>query len=115
MSSRLQWTPEITVSAELARGLVAAQFPALAHAPLAPFGNGWDNTAFLVGDVVFRFPRRTIAVPLLEREIAILPLLAPLLPAAIPVPSYTGVASDAYPGPSPGMTGSPERRCAARA
>ena len=102
MSDRPQWMPEITVSRELARALVAAQFPELVHASPAPFGNGWDNTAFLVGDVVFRFPRRAIAVPLMEREIAILPLLAPLLPASIPVPRYAGVASDAYPWPFAG-------------
>jgi aminoglycoside phosphotransferase (APT) family kinase protein len=47
----------------------------------------------------FRFPRRTIVVPGLEREVAVLPLLAPLLPAPIPVPELVGRPGHGYPFP----------------
>jgi len=98
-----QWTAEREVTPAQARALIASQFPALAAASVEPFGNGWDNTAFLVGRTyVFRFPRRTIAVPLIEREIAILPLLAPAVPAPIPVPCFAGVPTEAYPWPFAG-------------
>ena len=53
---------------------------------------GWDNTVVLVDDVwVFRFPRREIALPGIDREIALLPRLAPQLSLPIPVPEHVGV------------------------
>ena len=59
---------------------------------------GWDRTAWLVDERwVFGFPRRTVVVSGIERELAWLPRLAPLLPAPIPVPAFTGEPSDAFP------------------
>jgi aminoglycoside phosphotransferase (APT) family kinase protein len=79
------------VSPELAAGLIEAQFPALAPVRVAPLGVGWDNTAYRVNDThVFRFPRREIAVPLLETEARVLPAIAARLPLAVPVPEYLG-------------------------
>ena len=53
---------------------------------------GWDNTVVLVDDDwVFRFPRREIALPGIDREIALLPRLAPQLSLPIPVPEHVGV------------------------
>jgi aminoglycoside phosphotransferase (APT) family kinase protein len=86
-----QWTAEIRVDEALARRLVATQFPPLPERSLAFLGEGWDYVAFLVDEAfVFRFPRREIGVPGTEREIATLPLLAPLLPVAVPNPVYVG-------------------------
>jgi aminoglycoside phosphotransferase (APT) family kinase protein len=63
-------------------------------------GEGWDNIAYLVnGEWVFRFPRRTIAVPLLETEARVLPLLAPRLPFPIPVPVWFGQPDASYTWP----------------
>jgi aminoglycoside phosphotransferase (APT) family kinase protein len=85
------WLPEVLVSPELARKLIASAFPELAPVGLEPFGEGWDNTAFLVNEAwVFRFPRRQIAAECLEAEIRVLPQIAPLLPLAVPVPRYVG-------------------------
>ena len=65
------WTAEHTVDEALARSLVETQFPDLAPARLTPLGVGWDNTVYDVdGRWVFRFPRRAIAVPLLETELS---------------------------------------------
>ena len=56
---------------------------------------GWDNTIVLVDeDWVFRFPRREIALPGIDREIALLPRLAPQLSLPIPVPEHVGVYGD---------------------
>ncbi|MDE2481197.1 MAG: phosphotransferase [bacterium] len=97
------WTPELVVDASLARPLIAASFPDLADAPVEPLGSGWDNAAFLVGEqLVFRFPQRTLAVALMEREIAMLPMLAPQLPLPIPHPRYVGTPSASYPWPFAG-------------
>ncbi len=92
------WEAEVDVTAELARGLIEAQFPELGGARVEPLGEGWDNAAFLVGgEYVFRFPRRAVAAPLMVREIAILPTLAPHLPHAISVARFAGKATGTYP------------------
>ena len=95
-----QWTAEVRVDEAFARHLVAAQFPPLPERSLEFLGEGWDYTAFLVDEsLVFRFPRRKIGVPGTGREIATLPLLAPLLPVAIPSPVHVGRPSDDFPWP----------------
>ena len=97
---RLQWEAEQPVSASLAAGLIGRQFPRLRGAPVEPLATGWDNTVYLVdGAWVFRFPRREIALPGIQREIAVLPLLAPHLPLPVPVPELVGRPSGAYPWP----------------
>jgi aminoglycoside phosphotransferase (APT) family kinase protein len=50
-------------------------------------------------DIAFRFPRREIAVPGVEREMAILPELAAQLPAPIPDATYAGAPSAEFPWP----------------
>ena len=93
------WEPERTIGPELALELIAEQFPEFRGAGIAPFGNGWDNTAVLVGDVVFRFPRRASTVALLETEARTLPALAARLPLAVPLPRWQGRPSARFPWP----------------
>jgi aminoglycoside phosphotransferase (APT) family kinase protein len=95
-----QWQPEHVVDVVAAAALVGAQFPELRDAPIEALATGWDNTVYLVGgDWVFRFPRRTIAVPGVQREIAVLPGLAPRLPLSVPVPELIGRPARDYPWP----------------
>jgi aminoglycoside phosphotransferase (APT) family kinase protein len=95
-----EWAPEHEVTAEAAAALIAGGFPELDGAPVEPLATGWDNTVFLVGgEWVFRFPRRRIAVPGIEREIAVLPVLAPRLPLPVPVPCFAAEPSAAFPWP----------------
>ncbi|HEX6751409.1 MAG TPA: phosphotransferase [Longimicrobium sp.] len=119
-----EWDAEREVTPELALDLVREQFPGIGRT-IAPFGFGWDNTAFLVdGDIVFRFPRREIAVPLIEREARLLPRIAPRLPLPIPCPAWIGAPSERFPWPFAGYRILPgrlafgladdERRAAAR-
>ena len=95
-----QWEPERVVDEERARHLIAAQFPELADVEVRELAAGWDNTVHLVdGRWAFRFPRRRIAVPGVEREIATLGRLAPHLPLPIPEPRFIGAPSDGYDWP----------------
>lgn len=97
------WHPEIAVDEATARALIRTQFPKLDASRVEAIGFGFDNTAFLVGDAyVFRFPRRAIAVELIEREMAVLPLIAPLVPIPIPVPILDGRPDGTYPWPFAG-------------
>lgn len=96
------WEAERRVSEALAAQLIEAQLPELApvRLPLDALGEGWDNVAYLVGgELVFRFPRRQIAVDFIEKEHRVLPALAPRLPLPIPRPLYLGRPSEAYPWP----------------
>jgi aminoglycoside phosphotransferase (APT) family kinase protein len=94
------WTPDWVVTPKLARALIEETWPELRPVSLNNIGTGWDNSAYLINSsYVFRFPRRTIAVPLIETEITLLPWLAPQLPLRIPVPVYAGSPSDSYPCP----------------
>src|SRR3954467_12842967 len=95
-----EWDPEHTVSADDAAGLIGGQFARLRGAPAEALATGWDNTVFLVGgEWVFRFPRRSVAVPGVRREIGLLPELAPRLPLPVPRPEFAGRPSPAYPSP----------------
>ena len=66
------WDAELAVDAELARILIARRFPELAEASIRPLDAGWDNAVLVVdGRLAVRFPRRAIAVPGIERELAV--------------------------------------------
>jgi aminoglycoside phosphotransferase (APT) family kinase protein len=99
----MAWVPERVVGPSLARSLIESQFPDLRPAFVEPLGQGFDNTAYRVnGAWVFRFPRRQVAVPLMEREPRLLPILAPLLPLPIPVPDHVGRGNEEFPWPFAG-------------
>jgi aminoglycoside phosphotransferase (APT) family kinase protein len=98
-----EWSAEQVVTEELARELIETQFPELRPVELSLLGEGWDNTAWQVnGTYVFRFPRRTFAVPLLETETALLPKIAPQLSLPIPVPIFVGRPVERFPWPFAG-------------
>jgi aminoglycoside phosphotransferase (APT) family kinase protein len=96
------WSPERIVDARLARELVGERF--FTPRSVEPIGEGWDNTVFLVdGEWVFRFPRREIAVPLLENEARLLPKLAPRLPLPIPkIELFAESGGERFPWPFAG-------------
>lgn len=94
------WVPQIEIDTTTARRLIDQQWPQLAGSSVKLIGNGWDNTVFkVVNDLLFRFPRREIAVALLEMEAKLLPWLAPQLPLAIPLPLYFGEPTGEFPWP----------------
>jgi aminoglycoside phosphotransferase (APT) family kinase protein len=78
--------------------VVESQFEALAPARAAYLGEGCDSCAFDVnGEWVFRFPKRADVAQQLEIEARMLPLLAEGSPLQIPVFSFLGCPSAAYP------------------
>ena len=95
-----EWTAEIDLDEARVRAIVGGQFPEVSLDGLAPFAAGWDNALWATGEgTAFRFPRRSIAVPGVEREIAVLPMLAPRVPLPIPVPTLIGRPAEGYPWP----------------
>jgi aminoglycoside phosphotransferase (APT) family kinase protein len=93
------WAAEVVVDEELVRRLLA-RFPELEVRSLRVLAEGWDNSVWVVDErYAFRFPRRAIAIPGVEREIAVLPRLAPLLPLPVPSPVFVGGPAEDYPWP----------------
>jgi len=79
---------------------ISAHFPDLCIHSIAFYKEGWGNRLCLVnGAIVFRFPVDPHGAHQLEREIRLLPILAPELPLPIPTYQYVAPASDAYPYP----------------
>ena len=90
---------DVQVDASLVRRLVAAQFPEWASLAIEPVESaGWDNTIFRLGpDLAVRLPRRRISAEHVRNEHRWLPLMAPELPLAVPVPIGQGVPGEGYP------------------
>lgn len=92
-----EWSAEVTVGRELVRRLIREQFPEVELQSLRLLGEGWDCTVWLVDEEwVFRFPRRSVVIQGIENEIAVLPLLAPLLPLRVPNPTFLGRPSEDF-------------------
>lgn len=95
-----QWEPEQIIEPPMALELINEQFPELSAKHIRLLGAGWDNTAFIIDEeLIFRFPRRKIALPLLEAEWCGLPKLANRLPLPIPNPKWRGDPSPRFPWP----------------
>jgi aminoglycoside phosphotransferase (APT) family kinase protein len=90
---------EVHTDAALARRLVEAQFPQWAGLAVEPVASsGTDNTIYrLGGELAVRLPRRSHNVGQLEKERRWLPVLAPLLPLAVPRPLAAGAPGAGYP------------------
>jgi aminoglycoside phosphotransferase (APT) family kinase protein len=83
----------------LVRRLIEAQFPQWAGMGIEAAGPaGTSNAMFRLGpDLAVRLPRRAAAAADIDREHQWLPLLAPALPAAVPVPVAIGRPGAGYP------------------
>lgn len=93
-----QWHADIEVTEALAKACIEEQFKQLCPLQeITCIGEGWDNKVFLVNhSIVFRFPRRHIAVQLIERENAVLSSLQSQCSIKIPEPLYIGKPSQSY-------------------
>ncbi|WP_198587056.1 aminoglycoside phosphotransferase family protein [Glycomyces xiaoerkulensis] len=84
----------------LVRSLLSEQCPDLADRELRRVDGGWDNRMWRLGDdLAVRLPRTSRAPSLLENEHRWLPVLAPRLPLAVPVPVRSGEPSERFPKP----------------
>ncbi|WP_329047921.1 aminoglycoside phosphotransferase family protein [Amycolatopsis sp. NBC_01488] len=92
---------EATITVEVVRRLVAAQFPRWAGLAVEPAPTqGVDNATFRLGpDLAVRLPRYARWTGQVAREQEWLPKLAPVLPLPIPVPLAEGRPGEGYPFP----------------
>jgi aminoglycoside phosphotransferase (APT) family kinase protein len=90
---------EVDTDASLVRRLLGAQFPQWADLPIEPVRSaGTDNAIYRLGDdMAVRLPRIHWAIGQVDLEQQWLPMLAPLLPLAIPVPLAKGQPGEGYP------------------
>ncbi|MEU3724200.1 aminoglycoside phosphotransferase family protein [Streptomyces sp. NPDC031705] len=89
---------EVDADEALVARLVAAQFPRWAHLPVTEVRSaGTDNLMFRLGDdLAVRLPRIPGSAQQIDRELRWLPLLAPRVPLAVPVPVGRGVPGEGY-------------------
>lgn len=91
--------PDVDIRPGLARRLIRAQHPDLAHLPLRALGSGWDTVVLRLGrDLTVRLPRRALGAQALASE-RWLTRLAPALPLATPEPVRAGAPDEGYPYP----------------
>lgn len=90
---------DVQIDTALVRRLLRAQFPGWSELPLQPIEpGGWDNRTFRLGDALLvRMPSAAGYAPQVEKEQRWLPVLAPLLPLAIPIPAAVGQPGEGYP------------------
>ncbi len=92
---------EIDSDVDLVRRLLDAQQPQWGDLPIEPISStGTDNALYrLGGDMVVRLPLRPSSTGPIDKEHRWLPVLAPHLPLAIPVPVAKGEPMQGYPWP----------------
>jgi aminoglycoside phosphotransferase (APT) family kinase protein len=91
---------ELHIDASLVERLLAAQLPEWTDLPLELVDSaGSDNVLYRLGDdMVVRLPRRSGRTEdSLDKECRWLPMLAPHLPLAVPVPLARGAPGEGYP------------------
>jgi aminoglycoside phosphotransferase (APT) family kinase protein len=99
------WDADVVVDEALVSSLLGAQFPELDASSARLLAEGWDYSVWAVEERwAFRFPRREVAIPGVEREIDVLPRLAPLLAVPLPRPLFVGAPSARFPWPFFGAT-----------
>jgi aminoglycoside phosphotransferase (APT) family kinase protein len=89
------------IDATLARRLIDGQFPQWAHLPITSVErDGWDNRTFRLGsELTVRLPTGDWYAQQVDKEQRWLPVLAPLLPLAIPTPVARGEPDRGFPYP----------------
>ena len=92
---------EIETDSELVRRLLASQHPHWADLPIERVQSaGTDNAMYRLGDeLAVRLPRIHWSVESVVKERKWLPVLAPHLPLAVPLPVATGDPGEVFPYP----------------
>lgn len=100
MTSKMH-ADQIEIDTAVVQRLIAEQFPQWEALPLMPVSSaGTDNALYRLGDdMVVRLPLIPKAADPIVKELTWLPILAPLLPVAIPIPLGEGKPTADYPWP----------------
>ncbi|MER6004839.1 aminoglycoside phosphotransferase family protein [Nonomuraea angiospora] len=87
------------IDASLVKRLIEDQFPQWGDLPVTPVEvDGWDNRTYRLGEeMTVRLPTAAGYAPAVDKEHRWLPVLAPSLPVAVPVPLAKGVPGAGYP------------------
>jgi aminoglycoside phosphotransferase (APT) family kinase protein len=101
VTQRRMHDDEVDTDADLVRALLANQHPQWADLPIERVSSaGTDNAMYRLGDeLAVRLPRIHWAVDNVAKEQKWLPILAPLLPLALPLPVAVGEPEAAFPYP----------------
>jgi aminoglycoside phosphotransferase (APT) family kinase protein len=96
MTARRMHADAVDIDTSLVHRLITAQFPRWRDLPIEWVPSaGTDNALYRLGeDMVVRLPRRERDGAALEKERRWLPMLAPLLPLAVPVPLAEGTPAE---------------------
>lgn len=96
--SAAPWEADRELTADQVCAAIGGQFPDLAPVHATVLGSGWDNDVWRVNEVwAFKLPRKQGAQAWLEREIAMMPMLAEILPLPVPLFEHLGRPCDAFP------------------
>jgi aminoglycoside phosphotransferase (APT) family kinase protein len=92
---------EVETDSKLVRHLLASQHPQWADLPIERVRSaGTDNAMYRLGDeLAVRLPRIHWSVENVAKEQKWLPVLAPRLPLAVPIPVATGDPDEVFPYP----------------
>jgi aminoglycoside phosphotransferase (APT) family kinase protein len=96
VTSPPEWQAERSVSAEDVRALLVAAGEKVSG-PVHLVAEGWDNFIFAADDAYVRLTRRKIAVPDIEKEVQLLPLLCARLPTRVPEVRLTSAPGVTWP------------------
>lgn len=89
---------EVEIGADLVRDLLREQHPDLADLPLREVAGGWGNQMWRLGDdLAVRIQRMETSPDPQLKERRWLPVLAPRLPLAVPIPVRSGAPSARFP------------------
>jgi aminoglycoside phosphotransferase (APT) family kinase protein len=101
VSQRRMHDDEVDTDADLVRHLLASQHPQWVELPIERVPSaGTDNAIYRLGDdLAVRLPRIHWAVDNVAKEQQWLPVLAPHLPLAVPLPVAAGEPEAAFPYP----------------
>jgi len=90
---------DLNINEKIAREAIGEAFD-LSINSLELIGEGWDNLVYLINKkIIFRFSRRKVGIPLLERERRVLKGVAKHLTLEAPYPEYLSEGTKSYPHP----------------
>ena len=102
--SAKEWHADINITESIAKSCIEQQFEQLTPLQsITCIGEGWDNKVFLINEtIIFRFPRRKVAIQLIETENILLKNIQSRFSLYIPNPIYIGKPGADYPYPFQG-------------
>lgn len=94
------WDPTNVIQSDTVKQILNEQFPNFPIKSIEQIGEGFDNTVFILNDeILLRFPRREVAVTILEVEKKLLPSINEYISFQTTIPFIFGQPSEKFPWP----------------